>query len=140
MKLLAERYQNHWHPSLHSAHRAITSFPGRVDPIILESLKFSRSELEAVRQRLVNSELVIWVDPGEVAFRMGERGSVVTVYEEKAAEYLPQKQKAPDSFYPRQAWKQNWTGGLGGGYAKQRQLMVDQPLLLARTPVFVTAP
>ncbi|KAI8055650.1 hypothetical protein BDF22DRAFT_740947 [Syncephalis plumigaleata] len=59
---LQDRYEGRWHPTLHSAHRAVTIFGGVADQVLLE--------------------LVVWVDPGEVAFRIGERGQPSTLYKE----------------------------------------------------------
>jgi hypothetical protein len=96
MTLLAERYRDYWHPSLHSAHRAIASFPGRIDPVLLQSLEFCHIDADSVKRHLRNTELIVWVDPGEVAYRMGERGVVVTVYSENDAwGSQPQAQYSP---------------------------------------------
>jgi hypothetical protein len=81
---------------LHSAHRAITLFPGRIDPVITAALDQCDLSAASIRKNLKDTELIVWVDPGEVAYRMGERGAVVTVYRENEP-WTPKKASPPAS-------------------------------------------
>jgi hypothetical protein len=80
---LQERYEGRWHPTLHSAHRAVTIFGGVADQVLLTALQVAG--LGNSTNKLAESipkELVVWVDPGEVAFRIGDRGQPSTLYKE----------------------------------------------------------
>ncbi|RKP05872.1 hypothetical protein THASP1DRAFT_32297 [Thamnocephalis sphaerospora] len=80
---LRERCEGHWHPMLHSAHRAVTIFGGVPDQILLGALRAAGLDdnLEKVIE-WVPKELVVWIDPSEVAFRIGDRGQPATLYKE----------------------------------------------------------
>jgi hypothetical protein len=82
---LRERCQNHWHPTLHSAHRAVTIFGGVPDQVLLDALR--AASLDDQPEKIVEcvpKELVVWIDPSEVAFRVGDRGQPATLYKEGA--------------------------------------------------------
>lgn len=82
---LRERCQNHWHPTLHSAHRAVTIFGGVPDQVLLDALR--AASLNDQPEKIVEcvpKELVVWIDPSEVAFRIGDRGQPATLYKEGA--------------------------------------------------------
>jgi len=81
--LLCDRYRDYWHPTLHSAYRAISCFPGRLDPLLTKALKASNMDVSAIQRCIMQTELIVWVDPGEVAYRVGERGLVVSIYKER---------------------------------------------------------
>ncbi|RKP26246.1 hypothetical protein SYNPS1DRAFT_14449, partial [Syncephalis pseudoplumigaleata] len=80
---LQERYEGRWHPTLHSAHRAVTIFGGMADQALLMALREAglSDDMNKVSGS-VPKELVVWVDPGEVAFRIGDRGQPSTLYRE----------------------------------------------------------
>jgi protein Tob/BTG len=82
--LLCERYKDHWHPTLHSGYRAITCFPGRLDPILVKALAASHMDVVSVQRCIMHTELIVWIDPAEVAYRVGERGLVVSIYKERS--------------------------------------------------------
>jgi len=83
--LLALQYHSYWNPqrpSLHSAHRALSSFPNRLDTLLVRALELSNVDIATIQARLATTEMIVWIDPGEVSYRIGERGVVVTVFKE----------------------------------------------------------
>ncbi|KAI9597624.1 hypothetical protein BDF19DRAFT_411574 [Syncephalis fuscata] len=82
---LQERCEGRWHPTLHSAHRAVTIFGGVADQALLAALRVAglADDLDKLSE-CVPKELVVWVDPGEVAFRIGDRGQPSTLYKENS--------------------------------------------------------
>ncbi|KAI9227781.1 MAG: hypothetical protein DHS80DRAFT_855, partial [Piptocephalis tieghemiana] len=83
--ILSQRYQDHWHPTLHSAYRAITILPGHLDAAVVEALHASGTPVAPVLAHLrPNFELVVWVDPGEVAYKVGgDQSAIVIVYSDR---------------------------------------------------------
>ncbi|KAJ3334758.1 Protein btg1 [Gonapodya sp. JEL0774] len=91
-ELLAERYAHHWYPQLPSkgnAFRSVSTFHGRPDPAILaalESIRDSTSDTDIMElAELLPGELVIWIDPHSVVYRISDRGNTVVIYERRQA-------------------------------------------------------
>lgn len=78
---LWQHYQDHWFPESPmkgSGYRCIR-INGKMDPLIAragELVGLAASSLRA----LFPSELTMWVDPSEVAYRIGENGSICNLY------------------------------------------------------------
>jgi len=77
---LSEKFSAHWDPSQPlkgNAYRSILITEGFVDPVILKSA--SMAGLSGIDKRWFPSELIIWIDPSEVTYRIGEKGSVANL-------------------------------------------------------------
>ena len=76
--LLADRYQDHWHPNdpeRGSAYRAIVrsgSGAARIDPIVLAAADEPADETAAALARGGGVRWTVWVDPGCVSIRVGD--------------------------------------------------------------------
>jgi hypothetical protein len=70
-------------PMRGNGYRSIFTSDGIVDPII--SLSVSEAGLDSKSLiRYLPSDFVVWVDPGSVSYRIGEHGTLMTVYDEKS--------------------------------------------------------
>nr|CAH7767963.1 unnamed protein product [Callosobruchus chinensis] len=85
-KALKDKFQGHWYPDKPfrgSAFRCLkTGSP--VDRVLERAARESGVPVEDVLENLPR-ELAVWVDPGEVSYRIGEKGLVKVLYSEKAA-------------------------------------------------------
>lgn len=81
------RYRNHWFPDRPmrgSAYRCVRIANRRLDRL----LAGAGAEVglnEQLLQRLLPTELTLWVDPDEVSYRIGEDGSVGVIYDARSA-------------------------------------------------------
>ncbi|KAF9897264.1 Protein btg1 [Lobosporangium transversale] len=81
--LMQEKYTNHWDPQrphYGNGYRAITSFSGKVDPLLCQAAQKSSLPMETL-QGLIPRDLVLWVEPYTVSFRIGDHGSINTIYD-----------------------------------------------------------
>lgn len=79
-RLMMEKFHNHWDPSQPmrgNAYRSILVTQGFIDPVLLKAA--AEAELNRVESRWFPSDMVIWIDPGEVTYRFGESGSIANV-------------------------------------------------------------
>ncbi|XP_054155054.1 protein Tob1-like [Oppia nitens] len=80
------KFEGHWYPEKPykgSAYRCIRCSPP-LDPTVFETAaRSSGMDLSDIQENLPQ-ELSIWVDPGEVSYRMSEKGPVKILYSEKA--------------------------------------------------------
>jgi len=87
--LLCTHYQNHWFPEnpfRGSGYRCLR-INQKMDPLIARAASecgFSIVDLPS----LFPNDLTLWVDPNEVAYRIGEDGSIGVVLEENGEENL----------------------------------------------------
>ncbi|CAG0892251.1 unnamed protein product [Darwinula stevensoni] len=83
-KALREKFQGHWYPEKPfkgSAYRCLkTSDP--VDPVLEKSARESGMDLVDIRENLPG-DMSVWIDPGEVSYRIGEKGQIKILYSEK---------------------------------------------------------
>ena len=78
-------YKDHWFPDKPmkgSGYRCIR-INGKMDPLIIKAGELMGIAVEALR-RSFPSELTMWVDPSEVAYRIGENGSICQLYVQKS--------------------------------------------------------
>lgn len=78
---LLQHYENHWFPESPqkgSGYRCIR-INGKMDPLIARAGELVGLAASALRA-LFPSELTMWVDPSEVAYRIGENGSICNLY------------------------------------------------------------
>ena len=78
-ELMLVKFQAHWNvdaPLLGNGFRAIVNSGRLVDPLLVRAAGMSGvPELAA----MLPSDLVVWVDPHDVSYRIGEHGSVCTL-------------------------------------------------------------
>lgn len=82
-RALKEKFQGHWYPDKPmkgSAYRCIkTGDP--IDPVLERASREAGMELREIRDNLPE-DLAVWVDPGEVSYRIGEKGQIKILYSE----------------------------------------------------------
>ncbi|XP_071959968.1 protein BTG2-like [Antedon mediterranea] len=84
---LNEKYEKHWFPERPvrgSGFRCMRINILNMDPLILQSAIAAGIPRSRI-QKLLPSELTIWVDPFEVAYRIGEDGSICTFYDSETS-------------------------------------------------------
>lgn len=83
---LKAKFEGHWYPEKPckgSAYRCIRCTPP-LDPLVFEvAARNSGINLLDIQENLPQ-ELSIWVDPGEVSYRISEKGSVKILFSEKS--------------------------------------------------------
>ena len=81
-ELMLAKFRSHWNvdaPLLGNGYRAIVNSGCLVDPLLVRAAAMAGvPELAA----MFPSDLVVWVDPHEVSYRIGEYGSVCTLYDD----------------------------------------------------------
>ncbi|XP_071797749.1 protein Tob1-like [Asterias amurensis] len=86
-KSLVNKFNGHWYPESPckgSGYRCLRIGTREMDAAV--AMAIQRSGLEAGElSEALQHELSIWVDPGEVSYRMGEKGTVTVIYREKRA-------------------------------------------------------
>lgn len=78
---LKKKYEGHWYPDKPykgSGFRCI-HVGEKVDPVVEEAAKESGLDIEDVRNNLPQ-DLSVWIDPFEVSYQIGEKGSVKVLY------------------------------------------------------------
>ena len=81
--VLKHRYKNHWYPQNSfkgSGFRAIRINSTSLDPIVGLAAELSGIEPELVHNALPR-EVTIWCDPFKTDVRIGENGSIMTIYD-----------------------------------------------------------
>ncbi|XP_066595936.1 protein Tob1-like [Prorops nasuta] len=82
-KALKDKFKGHWYPEKPfkgSAFRCLkTGDP--VDPVLEKAAKESGVPIQDILENLP-AELAVWVDPGEVSYRIGEMNAVKILYSE----------------------------------------------------------
>ena len=82
-KLLIEKYKDHWHPQRPhkgSAFRCLRLSDRHMDPVIATAAKESGVTKDELASTLP-TELTVWIDPFDVAYRIGEDGSICQLFE-----------------------------------------------------------
>jgi len=84
-KCLTEKFAGHWYPEKPyrgSAYRCIkTGSP--IDPVFEKASRESGVAKQDILENLPQ-DLAVWVDPGEVSYRIGEKGAVKILYNENS--------------------------------------------------------
>lgn len=84
-KALKDKFKGHWYPERPvkgSAFRCLkTGDP--IDPVLERAAKESGVPIQDILENLP-AELAVWVDPGEVSYRIGETSQVKILYSESA--------------------------------------------------------
>ncbi|XP_017778125.1 PREDICTED: protein Tob1-like [Nicrophorus vespilloides] len=83
-KALKDKFQGHWYPDKPfkgSAFRCLkTGDP--IDKVLEKAARESGVPIQDILENLPQ-ELAVWVDPGEVSYRIGEKGAVKILFSEK---------------------------------------------------------
>lgn len=83
--LLVLHYRSHWYPEIPtkgSGYRCIR-INGKIDPLIAQAgiaVGISPNRL----RKMLPAELTLWIDPEEVAYRIGENGSICVLYDSQS--------------------------------------------------------
>lgn len=80
--LLALHYRSHWYPEIPtkgSGYRCIR-INGKIDPLIAQA-GISVGIPPNLMRKMLPAELTLWIDPEEVAYRIGENGSICVLYD-----------------------------------------------------------
>ena len=84
-KALQEKFEGHWYPNKPmkgSAYRCLkTGDP--IDPVLEKAAQEAGMEIREIKENLPE-DLAVWVDPGEVSYRIGEKGHINILYSEAA--------------------------------------------------------
>lgn len=93
-KALKDKFKGHWYPDKPfkgSAFRCLkTGDP--IDKVLERAARESGVPIQDILENLPQ-ELAVWVDPGEVSYRIGEKGSVKVLFSDKAD---PQDENSAD--------------------------------------------
>lgn len=79
------KFQGHWYPerpTKGSAYRSIRISKEKVDKVLVNAAMDVGLDLQEILDTLPN-DLTIWIDPGEVSYRIGEKGPVKILYEDE---------------------------------------------------------
>ncbi|XP_054280341.1 protein BTG2-like [Macrosteles quadrilineatus] len=106
--VLQSRYREHWFPlkpNKGSAYRCIR-INNKMDPVIAQAGAAIGIPPEFLR-KMFPCELTVWIDPSEVSYRIGEHGSICTLYESKKTKEeslnFPPPRQSPELYHdPRQ--------------------------------------
>ncbi|KAI8823589.1 uncharacterized protein EV422DRAFT_521575 [Fimicolochytrium jonesii] len=80
---MQRKFLQHWdsaHPSKGNGFRAISFSGNRPDPLVIAA-GATIGMAEAEFARIFPEDLVVWVDPGSVSYRNGDRGPAVSIWE-----------------------------------------------------------
>jgi len=83
--LLVLRYRSHWYPEVPtkgSGYRCIR-INGKMDPLI-EQAGVAVGLPPRTLRKMLPQELTLWIDPEEVAYRIGENGSICVLYDSQS--------------------------------------------------------
>jgi protein Tob/BTG len=83
-RALRDKFNGHWYPDKPvrgSAYRCIKTGTGPVDPVLERAARESGIPVQDILENMPQ-ELAVWVDPGEVSYRIGEKGAVRILYSE----------------------------------------------------------
>ena len=78
---LRDKFADHWYPDMPfkgSAFRCL-KITDSADPVLNRAARESGNPIPDITENLP-TDLAIWIDPGEVSYRIGEKGSVKILY------------------------------------------------------------
>ncbi|OLY82935.1 Protein BTG2 [Smittium mucronatum] len=79
------KYTGHWHPEtsqLGSGYRSISFWNGSLDPILLNAARAASLDPK-ILELYLPPDIVIWCDPYNVSYRIGDYGNLFTIFENK---------------------------------------------------------
>ena len=83
IEVLRIRYRDHWNPEKPfkgSGYRCIRIF-GKMDPRIKQAADKCGLTAKANLDQIFPSELTMWIDPGEVSYRIGDDIGIYVLYD-----------------------------------------------------------
>ncbi|KAI8982054.1 hypothetical protein BDF20DRAFT_818469 [Mycotypha africana] len=101
--VLLERFSNHWdprQPNRGNGFRAISNFNG-ADPILVEACNKANCSFNLIHTHLPR-DLVLWIDPYSVSYRVGDHGNIMTLYDIKDNNKQHQSSSSPRLQYIQQ--------------------------------------
>ncbi|KAK6187604.1 hypothetical protein SNE40_005594 [Patella caerulea] len=84
-KGLKKKFEGHWYPETPckgSGFRCVKVNGEKVDPVILMAAYNVGLDTDEIKNALP-AELTVWIDPSEVSYRIGEKGTIKILYSEK---------------------------------------------------------
>ncbi|KAJ2398484.1 hypothetical protein GGI05_000040 [Coemansia sp. RSA 2603] len=84
ISVLHERYTGHWHPeqtNVGSGYRSLSNWR-KLDTVFVEAAHQANVPVE-VLEKSFPRDIILWCDPYNVTYRVGDHGTVYTVYEDK---------------------------------------------------------
>ncbi|XP_072022213.1 protein Tob2-like [Amphiura filiformis] len=84
-KAMEMKFAGHWYPGYPnkgSGYRSLRVSQTLLDPAIAIAIHESGLNLDDIVSNLPE-DLMVWVDPGEVSYRVGEKGIVTVIYKDK---------------------------------------------------------
>lgn len=88
---LYDKFAGHWYPGYPnkgSGYRCIRISQQKVDDAVKSAVIRSGLEIHEVVENLPG-DLCIWIDPGEVSYRITEKGVVTVIYKKEEEESIP---------------------------------------------------
>ncbi|KAJ1558189.1 hypothetical protein HK096_003070 [Nowakowskiella sp. JEL0078] len=83
-QLLENRFSSHWfpeNPSRGSGYRSITFFGGKIDSLVMAAGNKAGISLSYL-SRFYSADLVLWIDPSCVSYRISDYGYTHIIYED----------------------------------------------------------
>lgn len=86
-RVMVDHYDSHWHeatPHKGSGYRCLRIHNNQMDPLVLKAALqcgLNRRQLTSY----LPHEITLWVDPSEVAYRIGEEGSIGMLYGDESS-------------------------------------------------------
>jgi protein Tob/BTG len=99
--ILCMHYMDHWFPEKPykgSAYRCIRNIGTRLDPLFIKAGSTVGLETTDLLD-LLPSEITVWVDPGNVSYRIGEDGSIGVLFDGRASIVIDQENSRPAKFH-----------------------------------------
>lgn len=90
---LKKKFEGHWYPdkpTKGSGFRCVRVNGENVDPVMINATYDCGLNLEEVKSYLP-AELTIWIDPGEVSYRISEKGPVKILHSERRDEEITER-------------------------------------------------
>ena len=87
LHLMMSHYRDHWfleNPIRGSGYRCIR-IDGKMDPLIGRALEACGLSSDILHSNFP-LDFTLWIDPGDVSYRMGERGGICTLYKQQETE------------------------------------------------------
>jgi len=86
IEVLKSRYADHWDTTQSyrgNAYRAISNFSGVMDSTLLEAAQKADVDATLLHSYLPR-DFVLWIDPFSVAYRVGDHGNIMTLFEDRS--------------------------------------------------------
>ena len=83
-KQIKMKFLNHWHTDKtykDSGYRCLKLTSDHIDPVFIKAAQDSGLELQEIVKNLPQY-FILWIDPGEISYRLVEKGPVRILYEE----------------------------------------------------------